>query len=105
MKFLNNYVVRLDKPTTYFINRQLGKGTYAIVHQAYKKKRNEDLTETKYNYAVKSLPKSIVTEKQIELSQLIAEISIQRKLFLCGNVVRIHRVYESGSQIHLILDY
>jgi len=36
---------------------------------------------------------------------MINEIQIQRQLKLCGNVIRLNKIYESEKYINLVMDF
>ncbi len=102
---MNNYAIRLDQPKSYTVSKSVGSGSYANVHLAYKIKKLEDGTEERREIAIKSISKSLILNKQLDIEQLMNEINIQRKLSLCGNVVKLYKVYESENQLHLVIDY
>lgn len=105
IKYLNNYAIRLDQPISYTVSKTLGSGTYANVHLAYKMKKLDDETDERCEIAIKSISKTLIINKQLDISQLMSEITIQRKVSSCGNVVKLHKVYESENQLHLMIDY
>lgn len=93
---LSPIVILTDFNDSFSIVKEVGAGSFSTVYLA------KDLYDDQ-NYAVKSIDKGLITnERSLEL--LISEISIMRKLDN-KSLVKLHKVYESETHVHLILDY
>jgi serine/threonine protein kinase len=57
-------------------------------------------------YAVKVIKKEALMNKPLHHSeQLMKEIQIQRKLALCGNTIKLFKIYESDKYINMVMEY
>mmetsp|Transcript_23725 Transcript_23725/g.23499 ORF Transcript_23725/g.23499 Transcript_23725/m.23499 type:complete len:356 (-) Transcript_23725:21-1088(-) len=86
-----------DIENDYQFLKQIGNGSFAAVYLA------KDL-DTKKFFAVKSISKNIVQNSKNNFEQTIREIEIMRQLDH-PNIAKLHKIYESHSHIHLIMDY
>eukprot|EP00347_Sterkiella_histriomuscorum_P019567 403341142 len=95
-------------PNKYIITKALGKGSYANVSLAYKwihRDVNGIQQNDKKYYAVKSIQKNIFDDGKTTIEQMMDEIDIHRKLELCGNAIKLYKVYESQTQLHMLIEY
>mmetsp|Transcript_20669 Transcript_20669/g.20600 ORF Transcript_20669/g.20600 Transcript_20669/m.20600 type:complete len:264 (+) Transcript_20669:2-793(+) len=86
-----------DIENDYYFIKPIGKGQSAQIFLA------EGINDNK-QYAIKTLIKKNLVENPEILSNLINEIKIMRQ---CNhpNIIKLHRVYESGTHIYLVVDY
>mmetsp|Transcript_3126 Transcript_3126/g.2844 ORF Transcript_3126/g.2844 Transcript_3126/m.2844 type:complete len:231 (+) Transcript_3126:344-1036(+) len=77
--------------------REIGKGNYASVFLAESK-------ENCQKFAVKRIQKSRISTMTNGIKSIVREIDIMRKLDH-PNIVKLYNVYESDSEICLVLDY
>jgi serine/threonine protein kinase len=57
-------------------------------------------------YAIKVIIKDKLEKKDDqEKQQMVNEIQIQRSLKLCGNTIKIIKIYESEKYLNLLLEY
>lgn len=85
-----------DLQDDFDIIKNIGKGNFADVYMGL-------CNETNKKFAIKSIKKDKLDSEEI-LEHLFSEIKIMRKIDH-PNIIKLHKVYESGSHIHLIIDY
>ncbi|CDW87583.1 serine threonine protein kinase [Stylonychia lemnae] len=107
IRFLNHYVVRIDKPHQYQILNALGSGANAEVFKVEKLQSNnfKSKKDKIKLYALK------VTNKRSfdDLSRLTMlmkdEISVHRALRQCQSALQLKKVYESNKKIYMLVEY
>lgn len=82
------------KPSDFELIRELGRGGMAVVHEALHK-------QSAMRYAIKSIDKYQLGAREWE--NLQREVEIMRGLDH-GNVLKMHAMFQSPSQYHLVLD-
>lgn len=56
--------------------------------------------------AIKVINKERLLAKNVyEQRQMVSEIQIQRKLWHCGNTIKLLKIYESEKYINLLMEY
>ncbi|CAG9322511.1 unnamed protein product [Blepharisma stoltei] len=93
---LSKVVIMVEIADNYEIKGKLGNGRFGSVYLA------TDLDDQTF-FAVKSISKSVVLKKNL-VHELINEIEIMRMLDH-PKIVKLHKVYESETHIHLVIDY
>ncbi|CAG9319146.1 unnamed protein product [Blepharisma stoltei] len=94
---LSKIAIMTNVEDDYEFAKVIGRGGFAKIYLA----KN---IETQQDFAIKSIEKSQVVNFPSNFAQLVSEIKIMRSLDH-PNVVKLHKVYESETHIHLVLDY
>jgi len=81
----------------YTFDKLLGKGSFARVHKAIKKRDGKE-------YAIKTIEKAKIFEHTRNLQSMEREIAILRILNHPG-VIKLHEVYENDMYIHIVMEY
>ena len=81
----------------YDFHALLGRGSFAKVHLTTRKK-------TKEKFAVKTVEKAKLMEKDRNMQLFTNEIHILRRLNH-PNIIKIYEVYDSELYVHLVLEY
>lgn len=97
MKYLARVCVRCDVMAHYTFDTLLGKGNFAKVHLATRKK---DAAK----FAVKTIKKDILFKQQRNMNCMMKEIQVQR-MINHPNALKLYEVYESEPYVHLVLEY
>lgn len=97
MSKLSNLAILTDFDEEFKLLKEIGKGTYSTV---YLSRNKTDKTQ----YAVKSIRKKTINNCNNSQKAMIDEISIMRKLNH-PRIVKLHKVYESETNIYLVMDY
>jgi serine/threonine protein kinase len=87
-----NYSIQDD----FKIGASLGEGSFATVYRALN-------LETGVTFAVKMVPKSVITNER-RIRMMLNEVRIQRRLHH-PNIVSLYRVYEDTTHISYVVDY
>lgn len=75
----------------------LGKGTFAKVYLATRKK-------DKAKFAVKSIKKKLLFRTANNMECLIKGIRVLRSLDHPG-IIKLHEIYENGNYVHVVVEY
>lgn len=94
---LSSVAIMTELEDDFVLIRELGKGSYATVYLA--RSRDEDK-----EYAIKSISKEVILKSTRNTDGIVNEVAILRKL-KHPRLVSLHKIYESPTHIHLILDY
>jgi serine/threonine protein kinase len=81
----------------YSFEKLLGKGNFAKVHRAIKKRDGKE-------YAIKTIEKAKILEHPRNLQSMEREIHILRKLDHPG-IIKLYEVYENDLYIHIVMEY
>ncbi len=81
----------------YSFDKLLGKGSFAKVHKAIKKRDGKE-------YAIKTIEKAKIFEHTRNLQSMEREIEILRMLNH-PSIIKLHEVYENDLYIHIVLEY
>ncbi len=81
----------------YSFEKLVGKGSFARVHRAIKKRDGKE-------YAIKTLEKAKMLEHPRHLQSMQCEITILRWLDH-KNIIKLYEVYENDLYIHIVLEY
>jgi len=81
----------------YSFEKLLGKGNFAKVHRAIKKRDGKP-------YAIKTIEKAKILEHPRNLQSMEREINILRKLNHPG-IIKLYEVYENDLYVHIVLEY
>ena len=96
---LTDSCVLLDMAEEYNLSTLLGRGNFAKVHLSTK---IDDPTNK--NYAMKSINKVNTRKCKRNITSVLLEIDILRKL-KHPYIIEMYGVYESSKYIHLVLNY
>lgn len=94
---LKNVCVLSNVTNDYLFKKVLGKGSFAKVYHVLRKSDNKD-------FAIKSIRKSQVRKREINLKLLINEINIL-KVVNHPNIIKLYEIYESDKHINLVMEY
>lgn len=94
---LSKVAIMPDLEEDYAIIKEIGKGNYAQVYLA------QDLG-THEQFAIKSISKELLLRTPRGVSSVIGEVDIMRKISHSG-LVQLYKVYETESNVSLVLDY
>ncbi|CAG9321515.1 unnamed protein product [Blepharisma stoltei] len=97
IKHLSKISIMTGVESDYNIKKQIGKGTFSTVWLA------QDLYDNNNKYAIKSIPKALLTRPST-IEALKSEIFTLKTLDH-PNVIKLHKIYESNTHVHLVLDY
>ncbi|CAG9329416.1 unnamed protein product [Blepharisma stoltei] len=94
---MSDLCIMTDIENDYYFIKPIGKGQSAQIFLAERANNNKQ-------YAIKAITKIKLVENPDILRNLTNEIKIMRQ---CNhpNILKLHRVYESGTHIYLVLDY
>ena len=81
----------------YTVKKSLGKGSFCKVYLAIKNKDDKMV-------AIKSISKKVLRRDPRNLSALVKEIEVLRKVNH-SNIVKLYEVYESDDHIRLTMEY
>lgn len=112
MSALNKVVVRQENLKKFHVMKQIGSGGQAKVYQIMSKREEEKAGGSPHPdregrvFAIKVIIKSqLVNREYFEQMQMINEIRIQRSLRLCGNTIKLFKIYESERYLNLLLEF
>jgi tRNA A-37 threonylcarbamoyl transferase component Bud32 len=94
---LSKVAVMTEMEDDYVLIRELGKGSYATVYLARSRGQEKE-------YAIKSISKEVLLKSSRNSEVVVNEVEILRKL-KHHRLVSLHKIFESPTHIHLILDY
>ena len=94
---LRKVCVSLNISYRYSFGKMLGKGNFAKVHLAQRKKDS-------LSFAIKTIEKSKILENPRNMQSMQREIVILRKIDH-SNVIKLFEVYENDLYVHLVLEY
>jgi serine/threonine protein kinase len=114
MSALNKVVVRQENLKKFHVMKQIGTGGQAKVYQIMSKREHEEEKAGASPhpdregrvFAIKVIIKSqLVNREYFEQMQMVNEIRIQRSLRLCGNTIKLFKIYESERYLNLLLEF
>ncbi len=94
---LRKVCVSLNISYRYGFGRMLGKGNFAKVHLAQRKKDDK-------SFAIKTIEKTKILENPRNVLSMQREINILRRIDH-PNVIKLYEVYENELYVHLVLEY
>ncbi len=94
---LRKVCVSLNISYRYSFGKLLGKGNFAKVHLAQRKRDSK-------SFAIKTIEKTKILENPRNMLSMHREITILRKIDH-PNVIKMHEVYENDLYVHLVLEY
>lgn len=97
MRHLRKVCIGCDVRNRYTFSTLVGKGSFAKVNLAIRKKDQA-------KFAIKSIKKALMFKEKRNLGCLIKEIQVQR-MVNHPNAIKLYEVYESDMYIHLVLEY
>ena len=97
MEHLRKVAVSFNISYRYVFGKLLGKGNFAKVHLATRKKDGT-------NFAIKTVEKTKILENPRNTVSMQREINILRRINH-PNVIQLYEVYENDLYVHLVLEY
>jgi len=94
---LRRVCVSLNISYRYTFGKMLGKGNFAKVHLAQRKRDGK-------SFAIKTIEKSKILENPRNMISMHREVVILRKIDH-PNVIKLYEVYENDLYVHLVLEY
>jgi len=101
---LNDWMLKLHKvcilfnfSSRYSFGKLLGKGSFARVHFAERKKDGA-------KFAVKSIEKTKVLTDSRSMDSMLAELAVLRRVNH-PNIIKLFEIYENDVYVHMVIEY
>ena len=97
LEYLSQVAILCDFESEYIVIKPIDSGSYAIVYLVHDSLTHEE-------FAAKSIDKQTILSSSRGTSSITSEISIMKSISH-PLFVKLHKVYEDRTHVHLIMDY